>query len=105
MNAAHVVAVTELEGSPELAASRVAAALGTTPYELRLALSAGLPAIVLMTSDAARARAAQEKIRSEGHRVVACTRADVVRSTSMTALKDFRFDEQELLASGDGADR
>jgi hypothetical protein len=104
MNAAHVVAVTELEGSPELAASRLAVALGTTPYELRLALSAGLPAIVLMTQDAARARAVGQEIRTQGHRVVTCARADVVSSASMTALKDFRFDGQELLATGVATD-
>lgn len=105
MNAAHVVAVTALDGSLELVAPRLAPALGTTPYELRLALSAGLPAIVLMTPDPARARTATEAIRREGHRAVTCVRTEVVSSTIMTALKDFRLEAQELVATAAGADR
>lgn len=114
MNAAHVVAITELAGSAagtarelalELAATRLAPALGATPYELRLALSAGFPAIVLMTPDPARAGAVREQILSQGHRVVTCARADVISSASMTALKDFRFDERDLAATGSGTDR
>ena len=51
----HVVAIAS--ASPlETEAAELAAHLGTTAYEERLKLAAGLPAIVLMSADASRAR-------------------------------------------------
>jgi hypothetical protein len=105
MNAARVVAIAELRASPEVAAPLLAPHLGATAYELRLALSAGLPAIVLMTPDERRADAARDRIASQGHRVVTCARSDVVPSRRMTALKDFRFDVETLVATATGTER
>src|SRR5215470_13484306 len=95
-----IVAIAELGSSKDANLGPLAAELGTTMYELRLLLNAGLPAVVVATVDAARARAAEMAVRRHGHAVVACDRASVVSSREMTALADFAFTGSGIVASG-----
>jgi hypothetical protein len=101
----HLVAIGELRGSIEDAIRPLANDLVTTPYELRLLLNAGLPAVVLATVDETRARAAFEAIRRHGHVPIACQRSDVVPSQHMTPLREFRLAEDALVADAGSGDR
>lgn len=105
MNWTRVVAIAELGSPADAAVPLLAADLGTTAYELKLLLSAGLPAIVLLTPDEGRADAARNAVVRRGHRVVGCVRSDVVSSATTTTLKDFRFEGGSLVAASADADR
>jgi hypothetical protein len=83
-----VVAIAELTGPPE-GLPELARELGTTLYELKLTLSTGFPAVVLATTEPPRAALAMAAIERSGYRAVMCDRAEMVPSTSMTALRDF----------------
>jgi hypothetical protein len=95
----HIVAIAELASSPA-DLSGLANELGTTLYELKLTLSAGLPAVVLATQDASAAERAALAISRSGHRLVRCERRDVVESSAMTTLTDIAFDPDALRAGG-----
>jgi hypothetical protein len=99
-----LVAIAELHGGVDTNLGSLAAELGTTLYELRLLLNAGLPAVVVASVDAAKARAAEAALGRHGHSVVACDRADIVPTRAMTALTDFAFTPHGLLPGG-GATR
>jgi hypothetical protein len=83
----HVVALSELAGAMDAALGPIAGCVGATAYDLRLVLNAGLPAVVLVTDDAARAARAVADIERLGHRAVSCSRAEVVPSASMTSIR------------------
>ncbi|MGE5184809.1 MAG: hypothetical protein ACM31C_22210 [Acidobacteriota bacterium] len=99
-NERHIVAIAQLATSIDAEAKALAADLGTTAYETRLKLAAGLPAIVLATTDDAAAQALARKLRSRGHRVEHCRSADVVRATAMVQLRRFEL-AADALVSGD----
>jgi hypothetical protein len=101
----HLVAIGELRGPIEAAIGPLAAELGTTPYELRLVLNAGFPAVVLATAEETFARAALAAISRYGHVPVACNRHDVVPSARMTSLRDFRLAEDGLVPRAGSSDR
>jgi hypothetical protein len=101
----HLVAIAELRGPIDAAVGPLAGDLGTTPYELRILLNAGFPAVVLATADEPRARAVLEAVSRHGHALVACDRRDVVPSTRMTALRDFVFAEGGLVPRTGSTDR
>lgn len=105
MQAVRVIAIAALGGPPEEAAPLLAPDLGTTAYELKLVLSGGLPAVVLMTPDGSRAAAAVDAIVRRGHRAVSCARSDVVSSSGMTALRDFGIDAASVLSNAGAAER
>lgn len=92
----HVVAITELRASDNAALGGLATELGTTLYELRLLLNAGLPAVVLATVEEDKAAAALSCVRRHGHRAIGLDRREVTPNASMTALRDFRFDPEGL---------
>jgi hypothetical protein len=94
----HLVAITSLGPNTELGA--LAAELGTTAYELKLTLAAGLPSVVSVCPDQIRAGAVVSAIERRGHRAVACDRDRILPSSGMVALKDFRLDEIGLAADG-----
>jgi hypothetical protein len=100
----YIVAIGEIKGTPDDLIRPLAADLETTPYELRLVLNAGLPAVVLVTVDEAPARAAAAAILRHGHRPILCDRRNIVSSTQMTLLRDFKFRNDDLLAQ-EGSDR
>ncbi|MBK7585297.1 MAG: hypothetical protein IPI67_34550 [Myxococcales bacterium] len=65
--------------------------LGKAPYELRLALSAPLPVVLLATSDADSARRLLASLRSREHGAVACDAASVGASADMLQPKTFEL--------------
>ena len=83
----------------------LAADLGTTAYEERLNLAAGLPAIILTTPDLERARALLARVRARGHVALACDSAQVVPSTAMVELKRFRFADDALVQEDPAGER
>ena len=105
-----VVAVTELVSPVDVEAHRLAEDLGVTAYEMRISLSAGLPAIVLTTGDLELARRVLERIVARGNAAVACDDRSVIEADGMIALRRFRLDldgvrtaesPRELLPYGD----
>lgn len=100
----HIVALTALATPVEAAAAAVAAALGTTAYEERLKLVAGLPTVVATTPDGARAASLAEALRAHGHRALVCASADVVAADDMVSLRRFALDDDALVA-GDRGER
>ncbi len=97
-NERHVVAILKLAAPIDVEAKALAADLGTTAYEMRLKLAAGLPAIVLATTDGATAAALAGKLRSRGHRAEHVHLADVVRATAMVQLRRFELAADALVA-------
>ncbi len=94
----HIVAIGELRGTIDDAIRPLGADLETTPYELRLALNAGFPAVVMVTVDEALTRAAVAAIARHGHVPITCSREDVVPSSRMTLLRNFKFAAGGLVA-------
>lgn len=92
----HVV-IASLATPLDAEAKALAADLASTPYETRMKLAAGLPAIVLTTTDRAAAQSLLGKLRARGHRAVACAASSVVPAAKMTMLRRFTLD-------GDGID-
>ncbi len=105
MNRSRLVAVLELAGPIASAVTALAPDLGTTAYELRLALGPGFPAVVLATPDPARAATALAAIRGRGHRATEIEFSDVVPSSRMIPLRDFRFEPTDLVANAGEDDR
>jgi hypothetical protein len=98
----YVVAITELTAPPEVEAAALAPEIGTTPYEARLELAAGMPAIVLTTPDRARAARLAETIRARRHGVVAIDTSAVVASENMIGMRRFRLSEAAVVAEDRG---
>lgn len=94
-----VVAILELAGTIESAAAALAAALGTLAYEERLKLAAGLPAVVLMTPDAARAAALVDALAQKGQPAVTFASSEVVAASEMVTLKRFAIERDALVAN------
>jgi len=99
-----LVAIVDVEHIPDAARAPLAVALGTTLYELRLVLSAGLPAVVLTTPEASRAEAAVQLIEREAGRAVWGERRAVYPSARMPAIRDFRFQPSGLTLTETGAE-
>jgi len=99
-----LVAIAELRGSLDAAVSELAADLNTTPYELRLLLNAGFPAVVLSTVDESLARSAMKVIQTRGHAAVSCDRRSVCMSRNMTAPSSFMFAATAFMGAESGSD-
>ncbi|WP_437675252.1 hypothetical protein [Sorangium sp. So ce131] len=93
-----VVAIVELATSIEAEAAALAADLGSTAYEQRLHLAAGLPAVVLTTADPVQARALLRSLRGRGHGALAIDAAAVVSSGDMVPLRRGRIEPGCLVA-------
>jgi hypothetical protein len=87
----YVVAITQLAGTADDAAAALAPILGKTPYETRLELAPGMPAVVMTTPEKARAADVAVKIRALAHTVVAFDANAVVSSDEMIGLKRFQL--------------
>ena len=94
----YLVAIGELKGEVDAAIRPLASDLDMTPYELRLAVNAGFPAVVLVTVDESLARTAAATIARHGHMPIFCDRRAIAASAQMTLLRDFRFKSDALLA-------
>lgn len=101
----HLVAIAELGGPVEGSQlASLANDIGTTAYELRLLLNAGLPAVVLITVDEAQATAAVAAILSHQHVPVACDRSRVVPSSRLTTLRNFELTKTDLVSDRDSTE-
>ncbi|HEY4117888.1 MAG TPA: hypothetical protein VGM56_08535 [Byssovorax sp.] len=104
----HVVAIASLATPPGVTdaiaaeAKALANDLGTTAYEERLKLVAGLPAIVLTAADPARARGLLESIRARGHEAFCVDAAEVVGSAEMVLVRRFAFEPDALVLVDSG---
>jgi hypothetical protein len=94
--AVFVVALAELSGSIEAEAAPLAADLGATPYDARLLLAPGLPAVVKTTPDKALALDLLARVRARGHGAVACDASAVVASAAMVPMRRLRVGEDAL---------
>ena len=101
----YLVAIGSLKGTIDEALKPLAVDLGTTPYELRLLLNAGCPAVVLATVDETAARAAVAAIQRNGHAPVFLDRRNVVPSDQMTLLREPQLTPSGLLAQPETSDR
>jgi len=88
----YIVAIAELGTPVEAEAEALARDLGSTAYEQRLNLVAGLPAVVLATPDPARARDLLRRLRARGHGAVGFDAAAVVSSGDMVLLRRGRLE-------------
>lgn len=93
-----IVAIAELKGDIDAALRPLSEALGTTAYELKLSLNAGLPAVVRVTADERQAAAANRAIADQGHFAVVCDKNEVIPSEAMNELRDFVLEPAGLLA-------
>ena len=93
-----LVAIAELRGGIDGTLKELSAELGTAPYDLRLLLNAGFPAVVLATVDEARARAASAAVARHGHVPVALDRRSAVASAAMTELVRFKLTKGAVIA-------
>lgn len=94
----YLVAIAELRGAIDATLKELAAELGTTPYELRLVVNGGTPAVVLTTVDADKARAAAAAIARHKHVSTLLDSRTVVASADMTELVRFAFRPSALVA-------
>jgi hypothetical protein len=88
----YAVAVTELVTPLDVEAQALARDLGVTPYEARLELAGGFPAVILTTPDRARAQQQLDAIRARRHGAVAFDMDAVVSSADMIGMRRFRFE-------------
>jgi hypothetical protein len=79
----YVVAIVELATSADAEAAALTAELGGTPYEHRLRLVGGSPAIALRTPERELALRTLAGLRARGHGAVACDEAAIVPSERM----------------------
>lgn len=104
-----VVFVANLARPAIVEADVVAATVGVTAYEARLALASGPPSIVLTTTDRSRATDVLGVLRSRGHGAHVFDDASFVATSGMTKADDFVLDAEgmrravsgELLPYGD----
>jgi hypothetical protein len=95
----HIVAITQLGTPLDEEAKALGGDLGTLPYEQRLKLVAGMPAVVLSTPDEGRATALATAIRARGHDVIHCLASDVVATATMVPLRRFRLDADAIVTT------
>lgn len=83
-------------------ADALAPILGLTPYEARLALSAGPPSVILTTSDRTRANDLLGVLRSRGHGAHVFDDETFVSSEGMTRADDFLLDADGMRRTQNG---
>ena len=91
-----VVALTSLATSIDVEAKALATDLGATPYETRMKLAPGLPAIVLSTTDPDAANRLATQLRARKHRASVCRVAAVVAAGAMVSMRNFQLDDDGL---------
>jgi hypothetical protein len=96
VTAVFVVALAEMAGTVDAEALALAADLGAAPYETRLLLAAGLPAVVRSTPDRALALDLLGRLRGRGHGAVACDASAVVAAADMVPMRRLRLDADAI---------
>ena len=80
-------------------APRLAADLGTTPYDTALLLRSPPPVLLLRTEDRARALTLLTRMRERGHEAVACDAAAVVAADAMFLVRALQFEVDALVVT------
>jgi hypothetical protein len=93
----YVVAIAEINTGIDSEALALASELGKTPYEVRLTLAGGLPAVVLMTPDGERATRLMEGIYARRNGAIGADSSEVISSRVMTSMKRFRFEPDAIV--------
>lgn len=93
-----VLALTQPAPLTEEEVGRIAQDLQTTPYEARLLLSGGLPALLVTSADRERAAGMGERLRARGHGVVLLDAAHVTPAHEMVQVRRLAFDAGGLIA-------
>jgi len=96
----HVVAIHQLQGTPEELAPRLAAALGILPYEARSRVIApgGGPAVVGCFAEAEAATACGDKLREQGFAVLQLDSATIEKDADRFIAHQVTFFAQGLEA-------
>ncbi|MEO8799550.1 MAG: hypothetical protein ABI551_16780 [Polyangiaceae bacterium] len=84
-------------GAIDAEAQAIARDLGATVYEVRLLLSSGAPAVMLVTDDKENALRVLAQLRGRGHEAVACDAAAITPSGAMTQMRHFRLDPDAVV--------
>jgi hypothetical protein len=95
----HVVAIIKLGPPIEAEAAALAKDLDLTPYEARLMLNGGLPAIVYRTPDAQEAAKLVKSIRARGTAALSCDVATIVGADRMIPMRHFAFEPDALVVT------
>lgn len=82
-----VLALTRPAPLDDAEVGRLAQDLGSTPYETRMLVSGGVPAILLTAADAARVTAVGDRLRGRGHAVIVLDGALVTASEEMVPVR------------------
>ena len=99
----YVVALAALAGDLNAESAPLAKDLGITPYEARMILTAGLPAVVLTTPELGPATALVEVLRVRKHGVVVCDSDAMVVRSRMVSMQRFRLEDDAVVADDPGA--
>ncbi len=84
------------------AESRLATALGVTPYEARLLLAGGFPAILSTTADEVRARDLVRTLGAAGQDVIACDASAFTPAEAMVPFDRFTFEPDAVVTASRG---
>jgi hypothetical protein len=93
------VALFELATSIDAEAAALATDLGTTLYEERMHLAAGLPLIVRTSAEREPAADLLRKLRARGHGAVACDARAVVPAEQMIPMRTFALEDDAITLS------
>ena len=91
-----IVAIAKLGGPIEVEAKALATDLGNTAYETKLKLTAGLPAVVLSTTDGDAATVLGAKLRARGHRALVVRSSSVIAASAMVRVRQFELDDDGI---------
>lgn len=95
----HCLAVCELGTALEPEEQALAAALGLTPYDVRIRLSGVIPKVMSQLDDAATAVAIADRLRARGHGVVVFDANDALALSRMTLMRRFDVVGDQLFAN------
>ena len=96
-----IVAIAKLGTPLEVEAKALAADLGATAYETKMKLTAGVPSVVLSTTDEAAATALGAKLRARGHRALVVRASSVIAASAMVRIRQFDLDEDGITTEVD----
>ncbi|HEY0250173.1 MAG TPA: hypothetical protein VGC41_01560 [Kofleriaceae bacterium] len=96
-----VVAVVKLGAVIEVEAKALAADLELTPYEAKMKLASGVPAIVLSTTDEDAAQKLGAGLRSRGSRAIVLRASAVVPIAKMIRVRSFQLESTGLATDED----
>ncbi|MFT3695071.1 MAG: hypothetical protein QM831_18180 [Kofleriaceae bacterium] len=96
-----VVAIVKLSVAIEAEAKALALDMGSTPYETKLKLAGGVPAIVLSTADEVAARTLAATITKRGSRAIVVNASAITPIDKMIRIRSFRFEPTGLATDDD----